>query len=165
MRLAVVLVLLVAGCRGGGGELRDWVWRDREAAFRIGPLPPAWQLLEGEGDVAFHEPASGAVILANADCRERLDAPLTVLRNSLLIGFTDRRVVVEREVEVAGRAALRSELSARLDGVPVELITYVLKKDGCVYDLVYAAPPELFAERARDFERLVAGFATLGRGA
>ena len=47
---------------------------------------------------------------------------------------------------------------ATLDGAPVELDAWVLKKDGCVYDLVYAAPPSRFAAGAPAFARFVAGF-------
>jgi hypothetical protein len=152
VRAAVLLVL--AGC----GGVRDGAARD--GAFRIGPLPPSWQRVPGDG-VAFHDPTADAMILVNASCRESLDAPLTALRSGLLLGLTDRRVLEEREAMLAGRAALRSEVAARLDGVPVRLTTYVLKKDGCVYDLVYAAPPDRFGGRSADFERFVAQFSTV----
>jgi hypothetical protein len=42
----------------------------------------------------------------------------------------------------------------------VELELLVLKKDGCVYDFSYIAPPALFERHAADFDRLVAGFHT-----
>ncbi len=161
MRYAL-LALMLAGC-GHEGELRGWVWRGERASFRMGPLPPSWERVDGDG-VQFQERALGAVILAHVDCRESSDAPLNVLRNTLLIGFTDRRIVEEQPVTLAGRAALRSRVDARLDGVPVEIDAYVLKKDACVYDLVYAAPPERAAAGRPAFQAFVAGFRAPARG-
>mgnify|MGYP003352761573 CR=1 FL=1 len=41
-----------------------------------------------------------------------------------------------------------------LDGVPVEMETTVLKKDGCVYDVVYDAPPTHFDVGLPAFRRV-----------
>ena len=35
-----------------------------------------------------------------------------------------------------------------LDGVPMAYDIFVLKKDGCVYDLVYVAPPDAAGQGA-----------------
>ena len=60
-----------------------------------------------------------------------------------------------------GRDALRTELIAELDGVPKHYIVYVMKKDGCVYDLMWiAALPTNDGARV-EFERFVQGFAAL----
>ena len=48
-------------------------------------------------------------------------------------------------------------MRAKLDGVPMQYDIYVMKKDGCVYDLVYVAPPGRFAAGAADFERFAHG--------
>jgi hypothetical protein len=56
------------------------------------------------------------------------------------------------------REALRTEISAKLDGVQRHFLAYVLKKDGCVYDFVRISDkPDTDAD---DFERFVSGFAT-----
>jgi hypothetical protein len=48
-------------------------------------------------------------------------------------------------------------MRAKLDGVPMQYDIYVMKKDGCVYDLVYVAPPARFTAGAADFERFALG--------
>jgi len=44
-------------------------------------------------------------------------------------------------------------MRAKLDGVPMQYDIYVMKKDLCVFDLVYVAPPAQFTVGAADFER------------
>jgi hypothetical protein len=56
---------------------------------------------------------------------------------------------------------LHRRVVAKLDGVPLALDLYVLKKDECLYDLVYLAPPDSAARGAADFARVVAGFDTV----
>ncbi len=48
--------------------------------------------------------------------------------------------------------------------MPLALDLYVLKKDDCLYDLVYLAPPDTAPRGAADFGRLVAGFDTVAGG-
>jgi hypothetical protein len=45
--------------------------------------------------------------------------------------------------------------------VPQKFDVWVLKKDGCVYDMVFFADPRRFDAGVAAFERMVRGFATL----
>lgn len=139
------------------------VYRDAEARYRIGPVGASWTPLdvEGEGDLAWHDPRAGAVVHVNATCDPGADVPLTALTNHLLAGFTAREVVSEELVPFDGREALRTHVRARLDGVPRELLLYVLKKDGCVYDLGLVTPTgRAFEDALTSFEPFAAGFTT-----
>jgi hypothetical protein len=51
-------------------------------------------------------------------------------------------------------------MTALLDGVPMRYDVWVLKKDGCVYDLLYFAPPATFERGLAAFGGLVQGFTT-----
>lgn len=150
-----------AGC--GGASLRDGVYRDGEARYRIGELGPGWQRLSlaDQNDLAWHEARIGAIVQVNATCDPDSDVPLTALTNHLLIGFTDREIVAQRVLPMDSREALRTHVTARLDGVPRELVFYVLKKDHCIYDFALIAPLGApFAEALPAFERFVGGFTT-----
>jgi len=128
--------------------------------YRVAEPPAAWQRIGSTGDsLAFHHPAGG-VIAANATCDDREDVPLDVLTNHLLFGIEQRRERPRTPLTVDGRGALRTRLSGTLDGVPVALDLVVLKKDGCVYDLLLVAGPAQVAAREPEFERFVAGFST-----
>ncbi len=101
------------------------------------------------------------MIMVDSECPMEHDAPLPVAANTLLIGFTDRRTLAEERVSLSGREALHRRVRAKLDGVPLALDLYVVKKDDCLYDLVDLAPPDSAPRGAADFDRLVAGFDTV----
>jgi hypothetical protein len=159
--LAVALAAASSGC-GGGPTLQGDVVRGQQANYRIGELGAGWQRVAIEdNDLAWHNPGAGAVVQVNATCDPFQDVPLTALTNHLLIGFTDRVYHSSDVVPLDGREALRSHVTARLDGVERELLLYVLKKDECTYDFALVAPPGDRYRRAEpDFERFVAGFQT-----
>ncbi|MDH5492652.1 MAG: hypothetical protein OEY14_11935, partial [Myxococcales bacterium] len=131
-----------------------------EASYELRPPPAPWRRLEldDQNDLAFRHPELGAIIQMNASCDPSLDIPLIALTNHLLIGFTERALRSERLVPLVGREALRTHLRAKLDGVERELLLYVLKKNGCVYDLALIAPP------GPRFEGALVGFEAMLEG-
>jgi hypothetical protein len=162
----LLLVLLAAGCAHSRGRWNagQWVMCSGADCFFVGALPPRWRVIQQEGaEVGFFDKSVGAAIQGNESCREDADeAPLATLTHHLLVGYTDRRVRTEGLVALDRREALRTVLDARLDGVEVVLDLYVLKKNGCIYDLSLAAPPAGYAAASRDFASFVAGFAGTG---
>lgn len=161
--VALGLVALTPGCGGGHGQLRGDVYSDREARYRIGPVGGGWErlTLEDQNDLAWRSARLGAIVQVNSTCDPASDVPLTALTNHLLMGFTERDLRTQELVPMDGREALRTHVVARLDGVPRELLFYVLKKDDCVYDLTLLAPPGPPFERALvEFEPFVQGFTT-----
>jgi len=101
------------------------------------------------------------------------DTPLASLTAHLIMGTTERDFLDEKTVPFDGREARHTVLRAKLDGVPRIYDIYVAKKDGCVYDFVYIAPPQggagadagADAQGTGAFEGFVGGFHTLGSGA
>ncbi len=155
--------LLVGGC--GGSNFSNGVYEDEEAKYHLGTPPPAWQRIDLTGqldDLAWRHEPTGAVIQVSAHCDSEFDIPLTHLTNHLLIGFTDRVFTSQEEVSLDGREAQKTHLRAKLDGVPREMLLYVIKKNGCVYDFALAASPgQRFATTRPDFERMLGGFRTM----
>ncbi len=160
----VVLALGFLAC--AGPALSGNVFRKGDVAFRVGPIPEHWRLLEDprlDGDLAsfaFRSDERELTVGAAGRCgRDSDDVPLASLTRHLTIGFTDREVIAERNLTLAGRAALRTEMTAKLDGVQKHLVFVVVKKDYCVYDfwrISDAAPGD-----SSEFDRFVAGFMTL----
>ena len=152
----------MASCRNLRYDPATGVVKKEQVAYRAGLPPGGWKAVEmGENDVAFFNPRTLAVIAANATCAPRADTPLRVLLNHLLFGFTDRKVLSEETVQLDGREALKARVSARLDGVPRMFSIYILKKDGCIFDLQYHAPEAGFEEGVPAFEAFVRSFGTL----
>ena len=129
--------------------------------YRVGALGTGWQLVHEEGtEIGFFNKRISAVIQGNATCRDDAEAaPLASLTDHLLIGYTDRVVSKTETVAVDGREALHSVYRAKLDGVPLVLDLYVLKRNGCIFDLSYVAPPDRYEDGGVDFGDFVAGFA------
>ncbi len=157
--LLLALALGAGGCRGvtvKGGEVTKMGTR-----YRFGDPGEGWRPVRlSDNDVAWVEDRTGHALSANATCESYQDVPLEALTRQLLVGFTESERLDQSREPLDGRESLRSHYRAKLDGVPVELGLVVGKKDGCIYDFTYTAPPDRYGAELPSFERLVNGFAT-----
>lgn len=160
--LSTLAILVALGCSGGtpaGRFTGSTFARGADERFHVIAPPPPWERLEQPaGDLAWYHPPSRAIIAANATCRGHADPPLRVLMNDLLMGTTQRQILLDEETTLDGRAALHLVAAVRLDGVPLVYDLYVTKKDGCVYDLALVAPLESYEAVADFYVGFVARF-------
>lgn len=164
MRFGAFLTALALSCLSGGcgaSKLQNNVFDDGTLRFRIGPIPSNWHPVQSEALMAFRNDQAHATVAVNGRCRkDGDDVPLSALTHHLFLAFTERTVIAERQFELDGRAAQRTELMAKLDGVPKSFTVVVLKKDGCVFDFLRIAEVGS-SQSTSDFDRFVEGFATL----
>lgn len=156
--LVLALSFVVAAC--GGQRFDGRRYDDGTLRFHTGPVPSGWRSIEADGTLlAFRDERAGATMAVNGRCGvDGDDVPLASLTQHLFLQFTERELQSQEELQLDGRAALRTELLGKLDGVPKQFLVYVLKKDGCVYDFWRISDP-----RASDyaaFEGFVKGFTT-----
>jgi hypothetical protein len=159
--LALLFVVLplgaVAAC-GHGDSFEGGILHKGELAIHVGPVPAQWQRVRIAGaDLAYRDEAREGSTMFDVRCGRGSDAPLTVLTEHLIMGTTARDFVSQETLPLDDREALHTLMRAKLDGVPMQYDIYVLKKDGCVYDLVYVAPPARFTAGSADFERFALG--------
>jgi hypothetical protein len=149
------------GC-GGGPSFDGRVYHAGRESFRVGPVPSSWERVDLDGaTLAYRDRSSGGSVAVHAQCgRDADDVPLSALTNHLLIGFTERDVKQEQTLPFDGREARHTVVYAKLDGVPMALDAWVLKKDGCVYDLVFVASPDRYELGAQGFDAFARGFST-----
>jgi hypothetical protein len=157
--------LLLGGCAGSVNVRANPESREvcaGDDCYGFGELP-GWRVVrQKKGEVAFFEDQFSAVAQINTTCREDAEAaPLEVLLRHLLIGYTEMHTREAEKISLVGREALHSVVEARLDGVPIVLDLYVLKRNGCVFDLTLAAPPDRYSRALADFARFVGGFRAL----
>ncbi|MET0795008.1 MAG: hypothetical protein ABW061_26045 [Polyangiaceae bacterium] len=160
LALASSSCALLVACASSGFDGR--VYHDEDVRFRVGPIPSGWRPIDVEGArLAFRDDAANSTVAVNGRCKvDGDDVPLASLTQHLFLEFTERTQTAQATVSLDGREALRTEVSAALDGVKKQYLVYVLKKDSCVYDFMYiAAEPDPNARA--DFERFVQGFSTL----
>jgi hypothetical protein len=159
---AVLALASLAAC--GGASFQDAVYSDAHTRYRVGELPEAWRRVSAEGnDLAFTRPGMGTISV-NSTCTEYEDVPLSALVNHLLFDTTSRRVLVDETVTLVGRGARHVLLNLELDGVPVQLELYVVRKDGCVFDLTHVRARTTVAEARQTFLAFVERFDVLRVG-
>jgi hypothetical protein len=157
------LAAVLCGAAGCSAGLQGDTYRGDGFAFRIAPPPPSWQRITiSHAALAYRSDANGATIVINGRCKlDGEDVPLASLTQHLFIRFTEREIVEQTVLPFDRREAMRTILTAKLDGVPMKFDVWVLKKDGCVYDFAYMAAPDRFASGDAEFERFVRGFSTV----
>jgi hypothetical protein len=146
---------------GASASFQNGVYDDGIVRYRVGRLTPGFLPVSvSDNDLAWHHPGLGTVSV-NSTCTEYEDVPSVALLNQLLFGTTQRVYRVDETMTLDGRAAYHVIVDMELDGVPLSLDVYLLKKDGCVYDLTYMAS-RASAEKGRAlFEGFVRSFAVL----
>jgi hypothetical protein len=118
-------------------------------------------------DVAFQSARSAAVISINSSCRPPESAlssneprdpseDLKALANQLTYGISQISQRTERNLTLQGAPALQTTLQGKMNRNDIALRTVVLRKNGCVYDLLYMAPPARFKDNEADFDHFVA---------
>ncbi len=166
MRSRPLLLLVLAAACGGAtpkGHYANGEFTKGSEHFHVA-APGGWQPISPPaGDLAWRDPESRSVIAANATCKGHHDPPLTVLVNDLLMGTTERKVLLDETVPLDGREARHEVVALKVDGVPLVYDLYVLKKDGCVYDLTLVSPPRAYDGVADRFVAFVAGFEAQAR--
>jgi hypothetical protein len=160
-RHPLLVLLLTASCSSGGWN--GDVFHGDGFAFELAERPGRWQPVEvSDAALAYRVDATAGVVMINARCgKDGDDIPLQALTQHLFLQFTERVVRTQEVVPFDGREAMHTLLDAKLDGVPMRFEVWVLKKDGCVYDLLFLAPPEEFARGREDFHRVVQSFRTV----
>lgn len=163
--LACSAVVAVFGLGCGKTAFDGRSYQAGDVAFHVGPIPSTWQPLEVEGArLAYRDPATDSILSISARCgRDADDVPLVALTQHLFIQFTERNIVEQRTFELDGREAMRTELKAKLDGVPRRFRVVVLKKNGCIYDFSEIATAKSNPQSDAVFEAVVAGFGTKDR--
>ena len=155
------LLTLAAAIGCGGPHFDGRTFRNDTLAFQVGPIPSHWrQLSAAHALLAFRDDEGSATVGVNARCgRDGDDVPLESLTHHLFLHFTDRQVISQELLKLDGRDALRTEMQAELDGVPKNFTIYVLKKDGCVYDMLHIADHSGGGQA--QFDQFATGFRTL----
>lgn len=160
--VVATIAVLLAACSGSSDvSVRGSTVNASNLSYSFGPTAPTWRSINIEGnDVAWFDDTTNATVHVSHTCERTQDTPLTALVGHLLLGFTQREFVLEETIPFDGREARHAVVNARLDGVPRTLDLYVMKKDGCVYDLGLAVAPDRYEAARPSFDAFARGFHT-----
>lgn len=161
----VAALALPSGCAGWRGDTyvahrSPPKLARKETTYRFDDPGAGWQPVRNLKDVqvAWTHRELGAVIEIHAQCDGQGDSSLDQYTDHLRIDWTDWDVESQEQTRLVGRAALRTVVRAELDGVPRHNEVWVVKKNGCLFDLHYSADPSHFEAGRADFARVVEGF-------
>jgi hypothetical protein len=159
--LVFAFAVSIGGCTGA--SFSGSVYRGPGYAFRVPTPPSSWKQIDLDGKaLSFVDESNGALIAASGRCKvDGEDVPLKSLVQHLFLQFTDREVISEEVVPFDGREAIHTVITAKLDGVPKQFDVWILKKDGCVYDMYFITDPADFEQAVGPFREFVHGFATV----
>lgn len=164
--LAIALVILASfmGCSATVGRVIGQQFVSPAYAFEV-PLPGGeWTPVAEEPSVlTLTHTGLAAGITISVTCNRERHAPLDILARHLFFGFKDTEVLHQEPRALNGVPALQTVARARLDGREVQVNSYVVQRDGCIYDMVYFASPRDYSRGEPSFERMVAGFRFLQR--
>lgn len=157
IRVVMTVALVVAGsaCATKKGHYANNTFVKERAHYNVTPPGQGWSAVKIDGaDLAWVSEGTGSSLLVNSLCKASEDAPLEALTGHLLIGMTEQNVISQDKLPWSGREALESDILVRVDGVPRRLKTFVLKKDGCVFDIVFVSPPKNFEAQVDAYYRV-----------
>ena len=158
-RASPLLCLVLVGCAGSQGSYSDGRFRSESASYDVMPPGAGWQEVTlPTANAAWHNAQLQAALMVNSHCAGVSDSPLEGLTSDLLMGMTEQQILSQERVPSSKREALQSIVTGKLDGVPRKLELFVMKKDGCVYDIVLDASPEHFESARTAFAKVRDGF-------
>lgn len=162
--LALAAALVGVACGGWRGDTYYRRWErgkvHHEATYRFGLPGDGWRPLKEKGvQVAWFHDGLDAAILLDSQCEKHGDSTLEAFTDHLRIDFREWEVKSQEKVTLAGRDGVHTVVQASIDGGATTMLElYVTKKNGCLFDLEYVAPPHSFERGRPAFAQVVAGF-------
>lgn len=135
------------------------VYIDQRHYYQVGPLSGNWQKSSNNNPgIIFKNRKTKGTIATEALCGAAFeDLSLKILTHHLFAGLENIKKIKEEEWPVSQRKGLYTEAEASLDGVPVLLNLFVIKKNRCHFDFLGVAPPQEEGI-TEDFASFVKGF-------
>jgi hypothetical protein len=132
------------------------LYRDPRDRFTIQRPPAPWQSFSVEGAaLAFRAPELAAAIGLRVECGSPEPGPLPAVARHLFFGLSQVEIKTREPMTLSGAGGMRTRLRARLDDRPVEVESVTMRRQGCLYDFMYAAPPDRFERGRTDFDAFV----------
>ncbi len=139
--------------------------RRAEGRYSVQAPGQSWSRVRpGGADFGWFHQDTSASIYWDSNCLSRYeDGELGDLLTHLTFGIAHGEPLREDPLTLDHRAALVRTHQGVLDGVQVKVGAVVTKKDECVYDGLYIAPPQHFDAQWNTFVEVMNSFRTRGR--
>ncbi|MFQ5848757.1 MAG: hypothetical protein ACE5IQ_13935 [Candidatus Methylomirabilales bacterium] len=153
----VLVCMLLSGC--AAGRTLDGHYVDEGKSFRVRLPRGGWQIIESPGaDLALQDTRSQARMAVSAGCPARETGSLSALVRHLFFGLRHVKQVRQEPILLDGVAGLETVIRGQWEGAPIQVRSVVIRRKGCLYDLLFVAPPETFGAHSADFDALLEGW-------
>jgi hypothetical protein len=153
---------LLQGCSILIGNVRVEEKSDDYSIMDLGKNPD-WKKIGADknstdmSDLTFQSKKNSSIISLNSVCRETGDdnpaaTDLKAVTHELLLGISNISDKTEKEITVSDTPALETTVQGQLNNQAMKLRAVVLRKNSCVYDLMYIARPERFNDDIEVFQ-------------
>jgi len=140
-----------------GARNSDWIKLEPSQEEQKHASDTATSLTE-ISDLGFQSKKTASIISLNSACRPTLENQEQDLRGFtqlLLLGISEITLREEKNLTLSGTPALETTVQGKMNNEPVMLRTVVLKKQHCLYDLMFVSRPESFQTHESDFSAFV----------
>ncbi|MFQ5882912.1 MAG: hypothetical protein ACE5I9_10650 [Candidatus Methylomirabilales bacterium] len=152
--VVLLCLLLLAGCVTG--RALEGLYVDESRGFRVRLPREGWGVMESEGaNLALQDSRSPARMAVSVSCPESETGPLPALARHLLFGLREVKLLRQGAILLDGVPGLETLVTGRWKGAPVQIWSVVIRRKGCLYDLLFVATPETFGARSEDFDRFL----------
>jgi hypothetical protein len=157
------LVILLQACSLSGPLREDPVAQN----FSMGPMGIQWVQVEaqnsnGKSFLYYKNPSSGATFFVNSVCERYKDSKLKTLMEQLKAPLSKTEIVSEQEKMLDGRNSLWTRVAGEVDGVRVENLFVVIRKNSCLFDFTLSALKQIEKNDLERFTAWVDGFSYKG---
>lgn len=153
----VFVCVLLAGC--ATQRTVNGFYLNEVKGFRVQVPWTGWEVAESPGvDLTLRDTRSQAHMAVSASCPAGETGPLPSLVRHLFFGLRQVKRLREGCILLDGVRGLETVVTGRWEGTPVQVRSVVVRRQGCLYDLLLVAPPEIFGARSADFDRFLEGW-------
>jgi len=150
---------LLTGCAAASGRVVDGVYVDAAKGIRVDLPRSGWQVTQSPGaDLVLRHTGADTSMAVSASCPEQERGSLPALARHVFFGLRQVEWLRQEPIVLDGVAGLETVVRGRAEGAPVQVRSVVIRRKGCLYDLIFVAPPETFEARGADFDAFLAGW-------
>ncbi len=162
----IFLIFLLSSCGGvkNTGKVKSYspgLVTTQKSSYQVGVLSADWvqdKVGPYKALVLYNSKEKSSIETESFCDASFSDSGLSSLTTHLHFDLKDKKVIFQKEIQVDGRAALRTVVEAKVDGVPVTLDSVVIKKDSCLFDFVLISNPSHYNNVKNDFEKFFTDF-------
>lgn len=152
----LILILLLSGCvsvKIGGAKGVPATGISLEA-----PAAPFKEIKSSSADRAWLSDKTGNTISYFSDCGGANDPSLSTLESDALAALNDYKVSQTQELTFNERAAQQTTAQGQVDGVDVQLMVVVFKRNSCNFTISYGGVKKNFDKESGAFQKFLRKF-------